>query len=104
MEIRRINAPSGKARYGPVGQNGQRPHTTSAFVKEALDRGRELFNWDQRKAHAGERRGSKVRGLGVTVGPHGSGSIGWDAIMTIRPDGKLYVQSGVGNLCTHSMT
>ncbi len=24
--------------------------------------------------------------------------------MTIRPDGKLYVQSGVGNLGTHSMT
>ena len=104
VEIRKINAPSGKAQYGPVGQNGQRPHTTSAFVKEALDRGRELFNWDQRKAHAGERRGSKVRGLGVAVGPHGSGSIGWDAIMTIRPDGKLYVQSGVGNLGTHSMT
>ena len=46
----------------------------------------------------GKRQGSKVRGVGVTVGPHGAGSIGWDSIMTIRPDGKLYVQSGVGNL------
>ena len=72
-------------------------------MREALDRGRELFKWDERKAHAGQRRGSKVRGLGVTIGPHGAGSIGWDAIMTIRPDGKLYVQSGVGNLGTHSV-
>jgi xanthine dehydrogenase molybdopterin-binding subunit B len=38
----------------------------------------------------------------VAVGPHGSGSIGYDGLMTIRPDGKLYVQSGVGNLGTHS--
>ena len=103
IEIRRINAPAGKALYGPAGPNGQRPHTTSAFVKEALDRGREVFKWDERKAYAGQRRGSKVRGLGVTVGPHGAGSIGWDAIMTIRPDGRLYVQSGVGNLGTHSV-
>jgi CO/xanthine dehydrogenase Mo-binding subunit len=44
-----------------------------------------------------------VRGVGVAVGPHGSGSVGFDSIMTIRPDGKLYVQSGVGNLGTHSV-
>jgi xanthine dehydrogenase molybdenum-binding subunit len=44
-----------------------------------------------------------VRGIGVTVGPHGSGSVGHDGLMTIRPDGHLYVQSGVGNLGTHSV-
>jgi len=38
----------------------------------------------------------------VAVGPHGAGSIGYDGLMTIQPDGKLYVQSGVGNLGTHS--
>ena len=43
-----------------------------------------------------------MRGVGVAVGPHGAGSIGYDGLMTIRPDGKLYVQSGVGNLGTHS--
>ena len=40
VAIRRINAPEGKAIYGPPGPNGMRPHVTSAFVKEALDRGR----------------------------------------------------------------
>ncbi len=103
VEIRRLNSPEGKALFGPVGQNGQRSHVTSAFVKEAFDRGAALFNWDERKARAGQRQGSKVRGVGVAVGPHGAGSIGWDSIMTIRPDGKLYVQSGVGNLGTHSL-
>jgi xanthine dehydrogenase molybdenum-binding subunit len=98
VEIRRINAPSGKALYGPL-----RRHTTSAFVREALDRGMEQFNWNERKARAGQRQGSKVRGVGVTVGPHGAGSIGHDGLMTIRPDGRLYVQSGVGNLGTHSV-
>ena len=44
-----------------------------------------------------------MRGVGVAVGPHGAGSIGYDGLMTIRPDGKLYVQSGVGNLGTHSV-
>jgi len=103
VEIRRLNSPEGKALFGPVLPTGQRNHVTSAFVKEALDRGAERFNWDERKARAGKRQGSKVRGVGVTVGPHGAGSIGWDSIMTIRPDGKLYVQSGVGNLGTHSV-
>jgi CO/xanthine dehydrogenase Mo-binding subunit len=103
VAIRRINSPEGKAIYGPPGPNGQRPHTTSAFVKEALDRGSQVFEWEMRKARSGQRRGPKVRGVGVTVGPHGAGSVGFDSIMTLRPDGKLYVQSGVGNLGTHSV-
>ncbi len=103
VEIRRVNAPAGKAEFGPVGRNGQRNHVTSAFVREALDRGAALFKWNERKTRAGMHQGSKVRGIGVTVGPHGAGSIGWDALMTIRPDGRLYVQSGVGNLGTHSL-
>jgi CO/xanthine dehydrogenase Mo-binding subunit len=103
VEIRRINAPEGKAPLGPPAPDGKLRHVTSAFVKEALDRGAELFNWNERKARAGERRGSKVRGIGVAVGTHSSGSIGFDGLMTIRPDGRLYVQSGAGNLGTHSM-
>ncbi len=43
VAIRRINSPEGKALYGPPRPNGQRAHITSAFVKQALDRGAELF-------------------------------------------------------------
>jgi CO/xanthine dehydrogenase Mo-binding subunit len=103
LAIRRRNSPEGKARFGPAGPNGQRRYVTGAFVKDALDRGAELFDWRTRAARSGERRGNKVRGVGVTVGPHGAGSVGFDGLMTIRPDGKLYVQSGVGNLGTHSL-
>ncbi len=103
VQIRRMNSPEGKADFGPVQPNGRRNHVTSAFVKQALDRGAEQFGWEERKARTGQRQGSKIRGVGVAVGPHGAGSIGWDSIMTIRPDGRLYVQSGVGNLGTHSL-
>ena len=102
VEMRKINAPAGKAPFGPA-RNGQRAYTTSAFVKDALDRGAERFNWKERAARAGQKNGNKVRGVGVAVGTHSSGSIGHDGLATIRPDGKLYVQSGVGNLGTHSV-
>jgi CO/xanthine dehydrogenase Mo-binding subunit len=103
VAIRRLNSPEGKALYGPPANDGQRRHVTGAFVKDALDRGSEVFDWKTRAARSGQRQGSKVRGVGVAVGPHGSGSVGYDGLMTIRPDGKLYVQSGVGNLGTHSV-
>ena len=103
VAIRRINAPAGKAPFGPAQQNGRRRYTTSAFVKEALERGAEQFGWAERVARSGRRTGSKVRGVGVAVGTHTAGSIGHDGLMTIRPDGRLYVQSGVGNLGTHSL-
>ncbi len=103
VAIRRMNSPEGKAQYGPPDATGVRRHITSAFVKEALDRGAEQFDWATRAARAAKRQGSKVRGVGVAVGPHGAGSVGFDGLMTIRPDGKLYVQSGVGNLGTHSV-
>lgn len=102
VEMRRINAPAGKAPFGPE-RNGRRGYTTSAFVREALEQGAERFGWTERAARAGRRSGSKVRGLGVAVGTHTAGSVGHDGLMTIRPDGKLYVQSGVGNLGTHSL-
>jgi CO/xanthine dehydrogenase Mo-binding subunit len=103
VAIRRLNSPEGKAVYGAPDAKGARRHITSAFVKEALDRGAQQFDWAARAARAGKRNGSKITGVGVAVGPHGAGSIGFDGLMTIRPDGKLYVQSGVGNLGTHSV-
>ena len=99
--IRRMNSPEGKASYGPAVGTTRR-YVTSAFVKEAIDKGVELFDWNTRKARSGQRNGTKVRGIGIAVGPHGAGSIGYDGLMTIQPDGMLHVQSGVGNLGTHS--
>jgi CO/xanthine dehydrogenase Mo-binding subunit len=103
VEMRRINAPEGQASLGPAGPNGRRGTVTSAFVKEALDRGAELFGWDERKARSKERVGSKVRGIGVAVSPYIAGSTGFDGLFVIKPDGRLAIQSGIGNLGTHSV-
>ena len=104
VALHRVNAPEGKAPFGGPGKDGKRSYVTSAFVREAIDRGVGLFRWDERKARNKERTGARVRGIGISVSPFiGGYSIGYDGLMTIRPDGKLYVQSGAGNLGTHSV-
>ena len=103
VELHRINAPSGKAKYGPAaGPRGQ-AYVTSCFIPEAIDKGRELFNWDEKKARSGKRVGSKVRGSGMAMSAFSGGSVGFDGLLIIRPDGKVQIQSGIGNHGTHSI-
>jgi xanthine dehydrogenase molybdenum-binding subunit len=105
VEIRRINAPAGKAPFGPpAGPKQVRQYATSAFVKEALDKGSALFKWDERKTRSGKRVGNKVRGVGVAVSTYSAGSTGYDGLFVIKPDGLLYVQSGIGNHGTESVS
>jgi CO/xanthine dehydrogenase Mo-binding subunit len=106
VAIHRINAPEGKAQMGAPNPQGQRARVTSAFVKEALDKGKELFTWDERKARlaANKRTGAKVRGMGVAVSAYSAGSIGFDSLFIIKPDGRIYVQSGIGNHGTESVS
>src|SRR5262249_46545155 len=100
VDVRKINAPAGHAPFGPALPNGKQAYVTSAFVKEALDMGREKFEWDARKASlaGGRRKGNKARGIGVAVSPYSGGSIGFDGLFIIRPDGSVPIQSGLGNL------
>jgi xanthine dehydrogenase molybdenum-binding subunit len=104
VAIHRVNAPEGKAKFGPVNRQGQRPYATSAFVKNALDRGAEMFRWNERSAQGGKRQGSKVRGYGVATSAFVAGSTGYDGLFVIRPDGRMSIQSGIGNLGTESMS
>jgi len=104
VAIHRVNAPEGKAVFGRPNPRGERPHVTSAFVKEALDRGAEQFKWAERKVRGGKRQGSKVRGYGVATSSFVAGSTGYDGLFVIKPDGRLYIQSGIGNLGTESMS
>ncbi len=104
VAIHRVNAPEGKAFIGPPGgRDNKRTYVTSAFVKEALDRGAEQFQWAKRNA-APKKMGTKVRGVGVATSCFVGGSVGFDALCVIKPDGKLYVQSGIGNLGTESVS
>src|ERR1700680_3541796 len=101
--LRRLNSPEGKAPFGPL-VAGKQQYATSAFIKEALDRGAEQFKWNERKVNTGKRNGSKVRGVGVSVSSYSGGPPGFDGLFVIKPDGKVYIQSGVGNLGTESWT
>jgi CO/xanthine dehydrogenase Mo-binding subunit len=103
VEVRKINAPAGHAPFGPALPNGKQAYVTSAFVREALDKGRELFKWDEKKAAlSAKQTGTKRRGIGVAVSPYSGGSIGFDGLFLIKPDGRVQFQSGIGNLGTHS--
>jgi CO/xanthine dehydrogenase Mo-binding subunit len=102
VAIRRINCPEGKAKFGPVTQ-GKRPYATSAFLKEALDRGAEQFKWKERVSRKPKQIGSKVRGVGVSLSCYVGGTVGFDGILMIKPDGRVSILSGIGNLGTESV-
>jgi len=97
VAIRRINAPDSSAKMGA----DQGP-VTSAFQKDALDKGAQLFDWDNKKKLSKTQVGTKVVGVGIGQGYHSAGSNGFDGLLRITPDGKLHIHTGVGNLGTHS--
>jgi xanthine dehydrogenase molybdenum-binding subunit len=102
VAIRRINCPEGKAPFGPE-TKGKRPYATSAFLKEALDRGAEQFKWSDRVSRTPKRIGTKVRGVGVSLSCYVGGTVGFDGILIIKPDGRVSILSGIGNLGTESV-
>ena len=99
VAIRKINAPDDSAKLGSL-QGG----VTSAHLRDALERGAERFGWQSRLARSGRRQGSKVTGIGVGTAFHPAGGNGFDGLVRLAPDGKLYIHTGVGNLGTYSHT
>jgi CO/xanthine dehydrogenase Mo-binding subunit len=91
-----------EAPYGPP-VLGKLQHATSAFIKEALQRGAEQFQWQERVARSPKRIGSKVRGVGVSLSCYVGGTTGFDGLLVITPDGRVRFQSGIGNLGTESV-
>ena len=102
LDMIRVNAPSGQAIFGRPRQ-GVQSNVSSAFVREAVDKGAEAFDWPAMKAKNGQRRGTKVTGVGVALSSYSAGTSGMDGLLTIRPDGKVYIQQGIGNLGTESV-
>ncbi|HKV05412.1 MAG TPA: xanthine dehydrogenase family protein molybdopterin-binding subunit [Candidatus Acidoferrales bacterium] len=104
VELHKINAPEGKAPWGPPGPSGKRGYSTSCFIKQALTKGAERFKWNERIANSGKRVGTKVRGVGVSSSTFVGGSKGYDGLFVIRPDGRMYIQTGIGNLGTENFS
>jgi len=96
VELRRINATNNATTV----YEDQEP-VTSAYMKEALDMGAEMFEWERRLRQP-KKNGRKVRGLGIGQGYHSAGANGYDGLVRITPDGKIHLHSGVGNLGTYS--
>jgi xanthine dehydrogenase molybdenum-binding subunit len=103
VAIRRINCPEGKAPVGPPRSDGKRPYATSAFLKEALDRGAEQFKWKERVARTPKQSGTKIRGVGVSLSCYVGGTTGFDGLLVITPEGRIRFQSGIGNLGTEAV-
>jgi xanthine dehydrogenase molybdenum-binding subunit len=103
VALRRVNCPVGKAEYGAPNREGKRAHTTSCFLRDALDRGAEQFNWQARVARQPKQVGSKVRGVGVSLSTYVGGTIGFDGLLVITPEGRVRFHSGIGNLGTESV-
>jgi len=96
VEIRKMNATSSdRVVYA------DREPVTSAYMKEALDKGAAMFDWGNRIRQP-KRNGSKVRGIGVGQAYHSAGASGFDGLVRITPDGRLHIHTGVGNLGTYS--
>ncbi|MGA2207073.1 MAG: xanthine dehydrogenase family protein molybdopterin-binding subunit [Terracidiphilus sp.] len=103
VALRRANCPEGKAEYGPPNREGKRAYVTSCFLKQALDLGAEQFKWQERMAQQPKRMGAKVRGLGVSLSTFHGGSTGFDGLIVITPQGRVQIQSGIGNLGTEAV-
>ena len=105
VAVRKLNAPTGRPMAGPPAPAKGGIPATSVFLREALDKGAELFDWESRKARSGGRRtGTTVRGIGVGVSGFFAGSAGFDGLLLIKPDGTLQVQSGIGNFGSESVS
>ena len=100
VEIRKKNDPVNGSLAG--GDEGKRGPASSAYVREALDKGRAKFNWDERRKRSGQKNGPRVTGIGVGQAVHPAGFTGFDGLLCLKPDGKLHIHTGVGNLGTFS--
>ena len=79
------------ARHQRLPQGGARPRRGAV----------QLAGAQRRDSRSGS--GTKVRGVGVSLSCYVGGTIGFDGLLVIKPDGRIYVQSGIGNLGTESV-
>jgi CO/xanthine dehydrogenase Mo-binding subunit len=98
LAIRRVNAADHDSRFGR-----QQNALTSAYVREASTWAARCSTGRRRRGSAASATAAKVRGVGVAISPYTAGSSGWDGLLLIRPDGKLYIHQGVGNLGSNSV-
>ncbi len=73
----------------------------SCGLTETLERGRELFNWEKRRAEDEDSKGSKKRGIGIASGMKGSGVAGFELAsvhIKLNDDGTVLVTTGASDM------
>jgi xanthine dehydrogenase molybdenum-binding subunit len=104
VAIHRINMPEGKAKHSVRRcQTASGSTSPARLSKKRSTRGTRQFVGTSGKALP-KRSGTKARGIGVATSCFVGGSVGFDGLFVIKPDGKLYIQSGIGNLGTESVS
>ncbi len=98
LDLMELNAPPEDAEFHPGPTR-----VTSSYAREAIRMGRERFRWNEKRELSGRVEGSRVIGVGAALSPYSAGVTGYDGMLIIRPDGRLTVHSGVGNLGSHSV-
>ena len=58
------------------------------FIRQALDKGAELFNWDERKARAASASARRCAASASAMSTFFAGSSGFDGLLVIKPDGR----------------
>ncbi len=99
VQMRLLNGPDMNGTVGP-----KKTPVSSSYIKDALAIGAEKFNWAERIKRSGERKGSKVTGIGVGQAYHPAGFAQFDGLVRLSTDGRLHIHTGVGNLGTFSHT
>ncbi|MEO5935927.1 MAG: molybdopterin cofactor-binding domain-containing protein [Terriglobales bacterium] len=71
-------------------------------LRECLERGASVIKWREKWQHPSKKTGRVRRGLGVRMSQEHSGRDVSNGLIAIRPDGRVVVPIGYGNLGTQS--
>ena len=97
VEVRKINAPAGHAPFGPPLPNGKPGVRDERLRQGSARQGPRPVPWESarsRRSTTKHASGTKARGIGVAVSPYAGGSIGFDGLFVIKPDGRITVPVG----------
>ena len=84
-------------------RDGRATSSPAASSRSASTRAPRCSTGRSGRSAAASGSGNKVTGVAVASGSYTAGSIGVDGLCVIKPDGKLYIHQGIGNLGTHSV-
>ena len=102
VALRRVNCPEGKAEFGPP-NHGKRGARDELLLQAGAGPGRGAVQVAGARSASRSESGSKVRGVGVSLSCFVGGTIGFDGLLVITPEGRVRFHSGIGNLGTESV-